>query len=201
MYVADYHQYPLFQASVGPGQTIALAWPDEIQPFTAAAYTNDVYRCPAYRGQTFKGTNIDIGTVYLGSYAYSCVGVELPPASPGFPWNQRLGGYKGEPTDENAVLKPCDMYALADARLVNYLPPFTLPSPWGYSWFSNERFIPPESDITTEPHPGGRNIVLCDGHIEGVKRAKLFEKSDQWSRRWWCDNQPHPEVWPNYPPD
>ena len=199
MYVAEYRQYPFYEVWGGPGQTNWSLWPDSIQPFTAAGYTNGVYQCPAYRGLTLEHISGDVlGPGCWGSYAY-CVAEELT-ISPVFPWGQRLGGYAGKPTQENAVLKPCDMYAIADARQANDAPPYTSPYPWGFSWFSNERFPSSLIESTAEPHPGGYNIVLCDGHIEGVKRVKLFEKSDQWSRRWWCDNQPHTEVWPNYPP-
>lgn len=195
MYVADYRQYPFYQ---GPGLTNFWMWSDYIQPFTAASYTNDVYRCPAYRGLTVQNiVGGGMGPGCWGSYAY-CAAVELTIA-PNFPWDQRLGGYSGKATSENAVQKPCDMFAIADARQVTDAPPYT-GTPFGFSWFSNERFTSAFVERTTEPHPGGHNILLCDGHIEGVKRAKLFEKSETWSRRWWCDNQPHPEVWPNYPP-
>ncbi len=91
------------------------------------------------------------------------------------------------------------MYALADARQVRSAPPYTESLPFGFSWFSNERLTPYFIELTSGPHPGGFNILLCDAHVEPVKRTSLFDKSDTWSRRWWCDNQPHPEVWPNYP--
>jgi len=199
MYVADYHQYPFYQ---GPSLTNYTMWPDYIQPFTATFYTNGVYHCPAYQGLTVEhlaGSGLSPGC--WGSYAYSTATELGPTISPTFPWDQRLGGYEGKPTPESAVQKPCDMYAVADARQVYDPPPNTGPILFGLSWLSNETLSPEYIEVLTGPHPDGFNILLGDGHIEAVKRAQLFDKSDFWSRRWWCDNQPHPEVWPNYPPN
>ena len=93
------------------------------------------------------------------------------------------------------------MYAIADARRANLVAPYTAPLAWGFSWWSNERIIDPDVEITSNVHSGGSQIVFCDAHIEAVKRTRLFEKFDAWSRRWWCDNQLHAEVWLNYPPN
>ncbi|HTL56121.1 MAG TPA: hypothetical protein VL361_10610 [Candidatus Limnocylindrales bacterium] len=43
-------------------------------------------------------------------------------------------------------------------------------------------------------HPA-YNMASCDGHVESVKREKLFEKSEAWARRWFIDNQPHKDLW------
>ncbi len=195
MYVANFYNYPFYQI---PSPTNFSMWPDYIQPYTSAFYTNDVYRCPAYGGLTVQHTAVSEGSPGCwGSYAYSsAIGLTV---SPSFPWNQRLGGNGFIATRESAVQKPCDMYAMADARQANDAPPYTGPAPFGFSWLSNERFTPFLLEVTTGPHSGGYKMLFCDTHVEGAKRAKLFEKSDTSSRRWWCDNQPHPEVWPNYP--
>jgi len=195
MYVAEYRKYPPYQA---PSFTTYSMWPDYLQPYTAAFYTNDLYRCPAYRGATATSGG---GPGCVGSYAYS-TSVELGNVLPNYPWDQRLGRFATLIyTSEGEVKKPADMYAIADARQAYSAPPSTEPVPFGFGWFSNERLDPYFMEVTTAPHPGGYNIVFCDAHVEAVRRARLFEKSDTWSRRWWCDNQPHPEVWPNYPPD
>jgi prepilin-type N-terminal cleavage/methylation domain-containing protein len=197
LYVADYRKYPLHSN----GLFDYTMWPDSIHSYVSAYYTNDVYHCPAYRGVTIQHISINDGSPGCwGSYAYSSA-VRLTVSNPtNFPWDQRLGG-QGRNTPESAVQKPSDMYAIADSRVANVIPPYTAPLPWGFSWWSNEGITSPGVEVTTPPHPGGYQIVFCDVHIEAVKRARLFEKSDTWSRRWWCDNQPHAEVWPNYPTD
>ena len=197
LYVADYRKYPFYDS----GLFDYRMWPDYIYSYASAYYTNDVYLCPAYKGVTIQHISMaDGGPGCWGSYAYSAA-VELD-ISTNFPWTQRLSGAAiGKNTPESAVQQPSDMYAIADARKANLAAPYTQPLPWGFSWWSNERFNNPNVEIKSNPHPGGHQIVFVDAHVEAVKRTKLFEKSDTWSRRWWCDNQPHAEVWPNYPPD
>jgi len=198
MYVADFRRYPVY-INVAPNLASWTMWPDYIQPYTAAFYTNDVYRCPAYMGLTVQDTpGGEMGPGCWGSYAYSSA-VELM-LGQSFPWDQLLGGSNGGATPESAVRKPCDMYALADARQANDAPPYT-GTPFGISWLNNQRFASGLIEVLPGAHSGTFNIGFCDAHVEGVKRAKLFEKSDTWSRRWWCDNQAHPEVWPSYPPN
>lgn len=195
MYVSDYRRYPFY---VSPGVTNNSMWPDFLQPYTLSFYTNDLYRCPAYRGTTGQRSSASGGaSACWGSYAYSTA-TELGSVVPNFPWDQRLGDAR----PESAVRSPADMYAIADARQVYDSPPYIETRLFGFSWFANETVTPffvEQIGRPYGPHPGGYDIVLCDGHVESVKRAKLFEKSDTASRRWWCDNQPHAEVWPKYP--
>ena len=67
MYVADFRKYPFYQA---PFLTNYSMWPDYIQPYTSAFYTNDLYRCPAYRGTAFQRTPASQGGPGCwGSYA------------------------------------------------------------------------------------------------------------------------------------
>jgi prepilin-type processing-associated H-X9-DG protein len=147
----------------------------------------------------YKGFTTQVGQGATFSYAYSAeltmgttsllrLGVTLD--------RSKLVGA----TLQSAVYNPSEMYAIADARLNSIVinPPGTPGT--GMNWFDNLNFPEPDFNIEvpTEPHPGGRNIVCCDGHVESVKRAKLFEKSETSSRRWYTDHQPHPENWPAY---
>jgi prepilin-type N-terminal cleavage/methylation domain-containing protein/prepilin-type processing-associated H-X9-DG protein len=170
MYVADYRKYPACMP-LSPLVTDAdTMWPHYLQPYTAAWFTNELYHCPEYRGLTMQGS----GTM-SGSYAYSAA-TELI-VSPSFPWTQRLSGSNGR-TPESAVRNPSEMYAVADARQVNLTPPYAQPAPFGFYWLSNERLTPELIEVTSGPHLRAYNIVFCDAHVEGVKRAKWFEKSD-----------------------
>ena len=45
------------------------------------------------------------------------------------------------------------------------------------------------------PHGKGLNQVFCDGHVEHVTKKQFASKTDQIRRRWFNDNQPHPEFW------
>ena len=43
-------------------------------------------------------------------------------------------------------------------------------------------------------HSGKLNTAFCDGHIESIKVAVLYnDKSDQTLKRWNYDNEPHRE--------
>ena len=47
-----------------------------------------------------------------------------------------------------------------------------------------------------ERHGGLFNVAFCDGHIEGIKKAKLFTTDEPILRRWNNDNQPHRDQLP-----
>jgi prepilin-type processing-associated H-X9-DG protein len=102
-------------------------------------------------------------------------------------------------TLESDIKVPSDMYALGDARiLLNAL----TKEDNGIPWFDPTEYdIFPDMfglEVRLDPHPNGRNIAFCDGHAESVKRAKLISRSFLWARRWYSDNQPHPDTWPDF---
>jgi prepilin-type processing-associated H-X9-DG protein len=43
-------------------------------------------------------------------------------------------------------------------------------------------------------HGGRFNVLFCDGHVENLESQRLldYQNSDV-MRRWYRDNQPHPE--------
>ena len=45
-------------------------------------------------------------------------------------------------------------------------------------------------------HNGQYNLAFCDGHVEGIRHEKLFERSDPAARRWNTDNEPHLDLAP-----
>ena len=47
---------------------------------------------------------------------------------------------------------------------------------------------------TLRRHGGRYNVAFCDGHVEGIRRDKLFERSDDALRRWNNDNEPHEDL-------
>ena len=195
MYVGDFARYPFYSNATTP-EPEGLFWFDYIEPYTAAKWTNRVYRCPTFKRTTIRTVSYETGFKTLlaeGSYAYSTA------RAGNSVW---LGALRSQPvpfpaTPESAISVPSDMYALADSRLYDN----TLWS-GAISWFDEFRIFDAglqQVEVTADPHPGGRNIAFCDGHLESVKRARLFEKSDRWSKRWYSDNNPHPELWPWYP--
>lgn len=56
------------------------------------------------------------------------------------------------------------------------------------------------TDPTVEParrrHGGRWNVAFCDGHIENLRAARLFDLSDaSVAERWNRDNLPHNDMW------
>ena len=47
----------------------------------------------------------------------------------------------------------------------------------------------------TDLHNKRANVLLCDGHVEQVKKDKLIEPTEQARRRWNRDHEAHPETW------
>ena len=208
MYVDDYHAYPVCTFDQD-GFLVPLGfWHERLQPYTKNDWTNDVYRCPSYKGLTLPGN--DIGDP-LGSYGYNANGSQFALSPFG------LGGYLTEPDNwdsvvairESAVTTPMDMIALGDANLMWLLSPvlkayYGIVGPTTYSGYGR---LDINSWIrSTAPgfggsagilrasharHRGRLEIVFCDGHVEGIRTEKLFEKSDTSLRRWNNDNQPH----------
>jgi prepilin-type N-terminal cleavage/methylation domain-containing protein/prepilin-type processing-associated H-X9-DG protein len=204
MYVGDFGKYPFHRVAIPDWQN-EKHWFNYLEIYTSARWTNALYRCQSYKGYTFLYRG---GGGSGGSYAYNLAQGGGPSQCP--PLGQtRLPHVLYGATPENAIKNPSDLYAIADARLFGTKnpPPFPIPEtsiPFGLSRFDPSSFewLDPSIDasgaheVRADPHPGGRNIVFCDGHAESVKRAKLFDRSPHWLRRWFTDNQPHY----NYPP-
>ncbi len=208
MYVDDHHTYPVFTFNE-QGFLVPLGfWHERLQPYTRNDWTNELYRCPSYKGLTLPGNDI---ADPLGSYGYNANGTQFAFSPFG------LGGYLTEPDNwdsavairESEVTKPADMIALGDANQMWLLSPvlkafYGIAGPTTYSGYAR-------LDInswlhSTAPgfggsggikqasrarHRGKLAIVFCDGHVEGIRTEKLFEKSDTNLRRWNNDNQPH----------
>jgi prepilin-type processing-associated H-X9-DG protein len=55
-------------------------------------------------------------------------------------------------------------------------------------------YVTPPPSWRASWHQAGENVFFCDGHIEQIKRAKLFDTTVA-AARWNNDHQPHPETW------
>jgi prepilin-type N-terminal cleavage/methylation domain-containing protein/prepilin-type processing-associated H-X9-DG protein len=204
MYTADYRRYPYWGTSDYPPPSNRV-WYDFLQPYTLNKWTNQLYRCPSYKYQTREtgapgtfisaGGQLDVGiSIAWGSYSYrgdidSYRGTE--------PFV--LGGFstlthRKDATSETMVVAPADTYAISDSRVFD--PRYVQPDEPPFGWFvlSYGRLL---YDELKGRHPA-YNIVFCDGHVEAVKRARLFERSETSSRRWFIDHQAHPEAWGSF---
>jgi len=208
MYVDDYHAYPVFTYDQD-GFLVPLGfWHERLQPYTRHDWTNDLYRCPSYKGLTLPGNDI---ADPLGSYGYNANGTKFDFSPLG------LGGYLTEPDNwdsvvairPSAVTTPADMIALGDANLMWLLSPvlkayYGIAGPTTYSGYARLDInswlrstapgfggSPGILQASQARHRGSLAIVFCDGHVERPRIEKLFEKSDGSLRRWNNDNQPH----------
>lgn len=55
--------------------------------------------------------------------------------------------------------------------------------------------FPPHAQLPGEWHRKLTNILFCDGHVAGEKRAGVIEATDSVRRRWNRDDEPHRETW------
>jgi prepilin-type processing-associated H-X9-DG protein len=55
----------------------------------------------------------------------------------------------------------------------------------------------PQADL--KRHAGRFNVSFCDGHVENLRPAQLFDtRQDAVLKRWNRDNQPHRELLPSW---
>ena len=208
MYVDENEAYPVFTFD-GDGFLVPLGfWHEKLRPYTTHDWTNDLYRCPSYKGLTLPGNDI---ADPLGSYGYNANGTQFAYSKLG------LGGYLTDPDDydsavpikESQVVAPADMIALGDANQMWLLSPilkafYGITGPTTYSGYGRLdinswlRSTAPGFGgsagilrASNARHRGNLEIVFADGHIEGIRTANLFDKSDSNLRRWNNDNKPH----------
>ena len=208
MYADEYRAYPVCTFDQD-GFLIPLGfWHERLRPYTQHDWTDELYRCPSYKGMTLPGN--DLGDP-LGSYGYNANGTRFAFSPLG------LGGSLTDPDNwdsavairDSAVVAPADMIALGDANLMWLLAPVlkayygvvgtTTYSGFGRldinSWrrstaagFGGSAGIFQASQAR---HRRKLEIGFCDGHVEGIRTEKLFDSSDTNLRRWNNDHQPH----------
>jgi len=216
-YTDDTGHYPVFNYDPLAEKPNEF-WPDKIYPYTDSRWTNELYRCPDYRGATVNGND---DAVPLGSYGYNAKGVQYVYSDLG------LGGLFSkmildQPSDQfkaidvrvpaSKVRAPSDMIAVGDANLT-WIPAglmrlyYNLDMEDNYSgmamldintrnhsqspaYAASEQII----QATRRRHNYRHNIGFCDGHTEQILEPKLFEQSDDALRRWNNDHEPHPDL-------
>jgi prepilin-type processing-associated H-X9-DG protein/prepilin-type N-terminal cleavage/methylation domain-containing protein len=218
MYVNDNNQkYPyaflLKHIGMASGEFVTF-WELDLQPYYPISWTNPAYHCPGYKG-AIKVANQIVGTP-IGSYAYNGMGSAGNPDNPatGVFFDQArlgLGGWArywpGEgpdisPVSASKVASPAEMFAIGESRVLSYLVPAGLTlDPPGATWVGWDIMIPGltfyGAGISSYPARHGKNYnqLFCDGHVEGIPPAILFNLTNT-ALRWNNDHQPHPETWP-----
>jgi prepilin-type N-terminal cleavage/methylation domain-containing protein/prepilin-type processing-associated H-X9-DG protein len=218
LHILDHGYYPVYNIDPGVDLTNRF-WHEALHPYTSSGWTNDLYRCPDYKGLTMDGNE---DAVPIGSYGYNANGVKFTPSVLGLGGTlakiSLSGEFEGMADDlfrikEGQVLAPADMIAIGDATIIWHPAVFARAlygltvSGDSYDGMAlldiNSRngverpsYAGSEGVIraTLKRHNGRYNIVFCDGHVESVRRNKLFEETDQALRRWNNDNQPHADL-------
>ena len=218
MHVHDFEYYPVYNVDPSVGIENAF-WPETLSGYTGAIWTNKLYKCPDYKGMTLGGS--DDGAP-LGSYGYNANGTKFTPSDLGLggaltkvALSQELSDTHGGVlrVKESHIRAPADMIAIGDAHLVWSSPaiiknlydvsvPSATYSGMGLIDINSRDGVQrqswlPSTDIikaTERRHKGRYNVGFCDGHVEGMHRARLFDRKDNTLRRWNNDNQPHADL-------
>lgn len=197
LYVQDHDRYPYALAiSDEPvvrtdpnNKRFAVSywdWDQALEPYTGSQWTNALFKCPSYQGETLVRLPVPDGSGMfnpMGSYAYNAWGS----GSASTMANLGLGGFGDSQSrrpqrHESEIRSPSDMLAIGDAM--------------GYDNDYHVRAI--RNGPTGSPYPSHRlslNMVFCDGHIENVKAVRLFQRTEGARRRWNYDNESHAETW------
>src|SRR5262249_14341549 len=118
MYVEDNARYPrskyLGAADANRGFQQSWFWSDDIERYLGAQWTNEIYRCPDYRGATRiprLGRDWFVFTTLLGSYGYNGWITDFSLHNP-----EPIGGGPSLVSDSQ-VVAPSDMIMGGDANL------------------------------------------------------------------------------------
>jgi prepilin-type processing-associated H-X9-DG protein len=219
MHVVDHGYFPVYY--LDPTTDLPSEfWHTALKPYTSANWTNDLYRCPDYKGLTIDGSE---DAVPMGSYGYNANGVKYTPSLLGLGGAAtKIGdidlieGFAGDSTariSDAQVRAPSDMIAIGDATL-NWDLAAIVRAYFGLEvghdsydgWALMDINVRNKEErpnfdgskgviqATLKRHSGRYNIVFCDGHVEAVHRNKLFDMSDLGLRRWNNDHEPHADL-------
>ena len=215
MYVQDNQCYPGYGRS--PGQNDY--WFDMLRPYTRQQWTNQLYRCPSFKGPIWLNPLNQTGADLLGSYGYNdwdsyggedghnvtfSLGRVIDVMASQPLQSTHRGGIP--PVRDNEVTLPSDMIALGDSNYSplnntdGYLP---LPVKYTVAGIGSLNkvqcyfyYFPRDSQLEAlrlvqQRHSGKYNVAFCDGHAERIPHLRLYDGSDLSLRRWNRDHEPH----------
>jgi prepilin-type N-terminal cleavage/methylation domain-containing protein len=161
-------------------------------------------QCPSYQGP-IPGPAVAPGPTSISSYAYNVTGT----ASEHFRRGDMRFGLGSEtsanhpelnfpPISEREVVRPSEMFTVADSRLYQYP---GIPA-MGSDWMKFGAFVSFGNDGATTNVPTGRhgknyNVLSCDSHVSAVNCSELYDPRSPrtTAANWNNDHLPHPETW------
>ena len=220
-YVGDREHYPVYNFDpVDEDGKPHQYWHDRLLPYVGVEWAGD-FTCPDYKGVTLPGND---GAVALGSYGYNAFGVKLGYSDLGlggtYSHTILSGDTDNVPLDgariaESDVRATSNMIAIGDATLIWLTKPM-IKLLYGqdgeegasgmahldinYRNFVQRKGYPLSEKIisaTESRHGGDYNITFADGHVQGVHRTPLHERTYRGLRRWNNDNRPHSDLLSN----
>jgi prepilin-type N-terminal cleavage/methylation domain-containing protein/prepilin-type processing-associated H-X9-DG protein len=170
-------------------------WFDAIRPYSLCDWTNQLYRCPDYKGPLGQAVPMNIADFAFGGYGYNGH------------HERGLGKQIGSnnATREAQVKAPADMIAVGDCNLhlipyeQSYLAFKIDRSPFvgglALLWKPNALSFGDDSDdqirsATRQRHKDTYNLAFCDGHIENIRHSNFVQTNETSLRRWNYDHQP-----------
>jgi prepilin-type processing-associated H-X9-DG protein/prepilin-type N-terminal cleavage/methylation domain-containing protein len=189
MYLNEYQKYP---GCLWLNAGFYYVWP--VRLFSVLGTNRTIYSCPTAKANSRWDLTLNnslgatdptgardpygISSTTRFAFGYNDWGLRNP-------GNNQLGlggdvNVVGE-VKESAVLKPVDMLMLADSKPDGSFDGNVDPKN-AQEWPSNR-------------HSRRTNVLFCDGHAEGPKRADVINpNNEQWRKRWNNDNNPHYEI-------
>ena len=209
MAAADNNQrYPLLY--LGTSGNSLIHWSQTLEPYLAR-WTNRTYHCPGYKGPVglvpffMNPDGIHAASAWVSSYGYNSIGA-ICSYTAGYRGPYGLGPGSLYPESalwvyEWQVVAPSEEMAIADSR--QFVPSAggvgwdiyrSAPSGLGWDCLVCGVFSAGQPYSYPPRHGRNYNLVCCDGHVEGMNPAVLFNPRVN-APRWNIDHQPHPELW------
>ena len=205
VFLADHHEYPLFNSMHVEYQDNHIDWRGTL--FPEQAYQGGVFRgfpkvfdCPAAAWPTIRPA---APAPRWASYGYNAWGLGGTISQPvlGIGGTGPVPAISGRfmvfdnppPVRELDVVNPSEMLAIGDGfrgwkgTIADLTPVLgRAPDAWEVDPGSARR--------SHRRHSGRANVLFCDGHVDSLKLQFLFQdETDQALRIWNRDNQPHRE--------
>ncbi|HEV8544282.1 MAG TPA: DUF1559 domain-containing protein [Verrucomicrobiae bacterium] len=209
LYLADHGRYPYgitldLTSTTHQGSNYFTGflgwWYDRVEPYVSAQWTNSIWICPLNPNQppnlVFNQPGQISYNVAQGSYGYNILGTDV--ARQLLHQGTRLGlgdtAYYG-PTSTPSPLSLTESEIRSPAQMILV----------GDAFYGSPQISPNRVEAVMQlpgvdvkrwfPHLTGANMAFCDGHVEYLKNAALYDATDTARRRWNSDNEPHPETW------